>query len=197
MLNRDFRGHCPLHPVSIQEVFPVKTLTFISQLMIPAFILFTVLYGAFKKVRVYDSFVSGAKEGIRVTLNIFPYLLAIFIAVKAFQASGAFDMVKTALAGSLEVLGIPPEVLSVAIIKPLSGSASTAVFTDIVKSTGPDSLASRISAVIIGSAETTFYVLAVYLGAVGIKKTKYLVPVCVIADVIGIIIAIAVVRLMF
>jgi len=175
----------------------VKTLTFISQLMIPAFILFTVLYGAFKKVRVYDSFVSGAKEGIRVTLNIFPYLLAIFIAVKAFQASGAFDMVKTALAGSLEVLGIPPEVLSVAIIKPLSGSASTAVFTDIVKSTGPDSLASRISAVIIGSAETTFYVLAVYLGAVGIKKTKYLVPVCVIADAIGIIIAVAVVRFMF
>ena len=175
----------------------MKTLTFISQLMIPAFILFTVLYGAFKKVRVYDSFVSGAKEGIRVTLNIFPYLLAIFIAVKAFQASGAFDMVKTALSGSLEVLGIPPEVLSVAIIKPLSGSASTAVFTDIVKSTGPDSLASRISAVIIGSAETTFYVLAVYLGAVGIRKTKYLVPVCVIADAIGIIIAVAVVRLMF
>ncbi len=87
--------------------------------------------------------------------------------------------------------------LSVALIKPLSGSASTAVFTDIVKSTGPDSLASRISAVIIGSAETTFYVLAVYLGAVGIRKTKYLVPVCIIADAIGIIVAIAVVRLMF
>jgi len=175
----------------------VKIITFISQLMIPAFILFTVLYGALKKVRVYDSFVAGAKEGIQVTLNIFPYLLAIFIAVKAFQASGAFDMVWTALAGSLAGLGIPPEVLSVALIKPLSGSASTAVFTDIVKTTGPDSLASRISAVIIGSAETTFYVLAVYLGAVGIRKTKYLVPVCVIADAIGIIVAIAVVRLMF
>jgi len=88
-------------------------------------------------------------------------------------------------------------VLSVAIIKPLSGSASTAVFTDIVKSTGPDSLASRISAVIIGSAETTFYVLAVYLGAVGIRKTKYLVSVCLIADTLGIVIAIIIVRLMF
>ena len=175
----------------------MKIITFISQLLIPAFILFTVLYGAWKKVRVYDSFVSGAKEGIRVTLNIFPYLLAIFIAVKAFQASGAFDIIGTALAGSLEGLGIPPEVLSVAIIKPLSGSASTAIFTDIVKTTGPDSLASRISAVIIGSAETTFYVLAVYLGAVGIRKTKYLVPVCIIADAIGIMVAIAVVRLMF
>lgn len=175
----------------------MKTLNVISQLVIPAFILFAVLYGAAKKVRVYDSFVSGAKEGIQVTINIFPYLLAIFIAVKVFQASGAFEMIRSALSGALAGLGIPPEILSVAVIKPLSGSAATGVFTDIVKTTGPDSLASRISAVIIGSAETTFYVLAVYLGAVGIRKTKYLVPVCLIADAIGIIIAIAVVRLMF
>ena len=175
----------------------MKTLNVISQLVIPAFILFAVLYGAAKKVRVYDSFVSGAKEGIQVTINIFPYLLAIFIAVKVFQASGAFEKIRSALSGALAGLGIPPEILSVAVIKPLSGSAATGVFTDIVKTTGPDSLASRISAVIIGSAETTFYVLAVYLGAVGIRKTKYLVPVCLIADAIGIIIAIAVVRLMF
>ncbi|MBU1055993.1 MAG: spore maturation protein [Proteobacteria bacterium] len=175
----------------------MKIIGYISQLMIPAFILFTVLYGAFKKVPVYDSFVSGAKEGIQVIVKIFPYLLAIFIAVKAFAASGAFDILKSALSGPLDMFGIPPEILSIAIIKPLSGSASTAIFTDIVNSTGPDSLASKISAVIIGSAETTFYVLAVYLGAVGIRKTKYLVPVCVIADIIGIIIAIALVKLMF
>ncbi|MGB5158590.1 spore maturation protein [Desulfobacterium sp. N47] len=175
----------------------MKIIGYISQLMIPAFIMFAVLYGAFKKVRVYDSFVTGAKEGIQVIIKIFPYLLAIFIAVKAFAASGAFDIIKSALSGPFALFGIPPEVLSVAIIKPLSGSASTAIFTDIVKNTGPDSLASIISAVIIGSAETTFYVLAVYLGAVGIRKTKYLVPVCVIADIAGIIIAIAVVKLMF
>lgn len=175
----------------------MKTISFISQLAIPAFILFAVLYGAFKKVRVYDSFVSGAKEGLQVIVNIFPYLLAIFVAVKAFQASGAFDLISQIFTGSFSALGIPPEVLSVAVIKPLSGSASTAIFTDIVKATGPDSLASRISGVIIGSAETTFYVLALYLGAVGIKKTRYLVPVCLIADAIGIVIAIAVVKFMF
>ena len=175
----------------------MKTAALISQLAIPAFILFAVLYGVFKKVRVYDSFVSGAKEGPKVILKIFPYLLAIFVAVKAFQASGAFDLVRQALAGSFSSLGIPPEVLSVAIIKPLSGSASTAIFTDIVRITGPDSLASRISAVIIGSAETTFYVLAVYLGAVNISKTRYLVPVCLIADGVGIILAIVIVKLMF
>ncbi len=174
----------------------MKTIGYISQLMIPAFIIFAVLFGTFKKVRVYDSFVSGAKDGLLVIVKIFPYLLAVFIAVKAFTASGAFDIIKSVLSGSLNTLGIPAEVLSVAIIKPLSGSASTAIFTDIVKSAGPDSLASRISAVIIGSAETTFYVLAVYLGAVGIRKTKYLVPVCVIADIAGIIIAIIIVKLM-
>ncbi|MEI6127066.1 MAG: nucleoside recognition domain-containing protein [Pseudomonadota bacterium] len=175
----------------------MKSLTFISQLAIPTFILFAVLYGSFKKVRVYDAFVSGAKEGLQVIINIFPYLLAIFIAVKAFQASGAFDLIKQALSGTFSAFGIPLEVLSIAVIKPLSGTASTAIFTDIVKTTGPDSAASRISAVIMGSAETTFYVLAVYLGAVNIRKTKYLVPVCLIADGFGIIIAIIVVRLMF
>jgi len=175
----------------------MKTAAFISQFAIPAFILFAVLYGVLKKVRVYDSFIGGAREGIEVIVKIFPYLLAIFVAVKAFQASGAFDLLRQTLSGSLAALGIPPEVLSVAVIKPLSGSASTAVFTDIVRTTGPDSLASRISAVIIGSAETTFFVLAVYLGAVNIRRTKYLVPVCLIADCVGIIVAIAIVKLMF
>lgn len=175
----------------------MKTAAIISQFAIPVFLLFTVLYGVFKKVRVYDSFVGGAREGLAVIVKIFPYLLAIFVAVKAFQASGAFDILRQALSGSFTALGIPPEVLPVAIIKPLSGSASTAVFTDIVRTTGPDSLASRISAVIIGSAETTFFVLAVYLGAVNIRRTKYLVPVCLIADGVGIIVAIAVVKLMF
>lgn len=175
----------------------MKLLTFISQLAIPAFILCALLYGSFKKVGVYDCFVSGAKEGLQVICNIFPYLLAIFIAVKAFQASGIFDFLKIGLSDLLSALGIPPEALSVAMIKPLSGSASTAIFTDIVKATGPDSTASRLSGVIMGSAETTFYVLAVYLGAVGIRRTKYLVPVCVIADTIGIIIAVVVVKLFF
>jgi len=175
----------------------MKTINFISQLIIPMFIFFVVLYGFYKKVRVYDSFISGAKDGINIVLRIFPYLLAIFVAVKSFQASGAFDFVKDVFSGIFLILNIPIEVVSISIIKPLSGSASLAVFADIVKSAGPDSLASRISAVIMGSAETTFYILAVYLGAVGIKKTKYLVPVCIISDILGIIIAIIIVKLIF
>ena len=169
----------------------------ISQLIIPVFILLVVLYGVGKKVRVYDCFVAGAKDGIAVVVKIFPYLLAIFVAVKAFQASGAMDLAKGLFHGLLASLNIPLEVIPIALVKPLSGSASIGVFSDIVKTTGPDSPASLIAAVIMGSAETTFYVLAVYLGAVGIRKTRYLVPVCVISDLVGIVLAIAIVKILF
>jgi len=174
----------------------MKTVQLLSQLFIPAFILGVIFYGAVKKVRVYDSFVTGAKEGVRVVVKIFPYLLAIFVAIKSFQASGAFDFAKEAVRAMLGAFDIPLEAISMALIKPLSGSASLGLFTDIVKTTGPDSLASRLSAVIMGSAETTFYVLAVYLGAVGIKKTRYLVPVCLVSDAVGISLAILIVKLL-
>jgi spore maturation protein B len=170
---------------------------YISLLIIPLFLLFTVLYGTFKKVRVYDSFVAGAKEGPAIILNIFPYLLTIFVAIKGFQASGAFDYVQNAFSSVVAFLDIPIEAVAMAITKPLSGSASTALFTDIVKTTGPDSMATQMSAVIMGSAETTFYVLAVYLGAVSIRKTRYLVPVCLVADVVGIVVAVSVARWFF
>jgi spore maturation protein B len=175
----------------------MTTVHLISQLIIPVFILLVLVYGLAKKVRVYDCFVSGAKDGITVMLKIFPYLLAIFIAVKSFQASGAFDFAKELFRGLFIAFHVPIEVIAIAVIKPLSGSASLGVFSDIVKTTGPESLASMISAVVMGSAETTFYVLAVYLGAVGIKRTRYLVPVCVISDIVGIVIAVIVVKLFF
>ena len=175
----------------------IEYVNYISLLIIPLFILFTILYGTFKKVRVYDSFVAGAKEGPGIILNIFPYLLTIFIVIKGFQASGAFDFIRNGFYQLFAFLDIPIEVVSMSIIKPLSGSASTALFTDIVKTTGPDSIATKMTAVIMGSAETTFYVLAVYLGAISIKKTRYLVPVCLLADVVGIVVAVTVVRLFF
>jgi spore maturation protein B len=175
----------------------MKTVSLISQIIIPVFILFTILYGCAKKVRVYDCFVSGAKGGVGVVVRVFPYLLAIFVAVKAFQTSGAFEFARESLRGLLEFFNVPIDVVSIALIKPLSGSASLGVFTNIAKTNGPDSLASLISAVIMGSAETTFYVLAVYLGAVGIKRTRYLVPVCILADLVGIIIAISIVKFFF
>jgi spore maturation protein B len=175
----------------------IELINNISLLIIPLFILFTIWYGTWKKVRVYDSFVAGAKEGPRVILNIFPYLLTIFVAIKGFQASGAFDYIKDGFYQVFSFLDIPIEVVSMSLMKPLSGSASTALFTDIVKSTGPESTATKMTAVIMGSAETTFYVLAVYLGAVNVRKSRYLVPVCLIGDVIGVIVAITVARYFF
>lgn len=175
----------------------IEQFEYLSLLIIPLFILFTVLYGTVKKVRVYDSFIAGAKEGPKIILNIFPYLLTIFVAIKGFQASGAFDYLRDAFYSGFAFLGVPIEAVSMAIVKPLSGSASTALFTDIVKTASPESMATQMSAVIMGSAETTFYVLAVYLGAVSIRKTRYLVPVCLIADFIGIVVAVCVARYFF
>jgi spore maturation protein B len=175
----------------------MQAINILSQYLIPVFVLFAVVYGFIKKVPVYDSFVSGAKDGIGIIMGIFPYVLAIFIVVKTFEASGAHDFVKRLFSLFSGPLNIPPEVFSIAIVKPFSNAASLGIFTEILKSSGPNSLGSIAAAVIMGSAETTLYVLAVYLGAVGIKKTKYLVPVCIIADFMGIVIAITIVKLMF
>jgi spore maturation protein B len=167
------------------------------QYIIPFFIFFTVAYGFAKKTPVYESFVSGAKEGIDIIIGIFPYVLAIFIMVKSFQASGAHDFFKGIFATVAGPFGLPAEVFSIGLVKPMSNAAALGIFTEILKTHGPDSLTSTIAAVIMGSAETTFYVIAVYLGSVGIRKSKYLVPVCLTADLVGIIVAIIVVRLMF
>jgi spore maturation protein B len=175
----------------------MHTLTTAFQYIIPLFLIFTIAYGFVKGVSVYDSFVTGAKDGIEIILGIFPYVLAIFIMVKTFEASGAHDFLKHMFSYVGSPLHIPPEVFSVALVKPLSNAATISVFTEVVKTTGPDSLASLTSAVIMGSAETMFYVIAVYLGSAGIKKSRYLVPVCLTADVVGVIVAIIVVRLMF
>lgn len=175
----------------------MKIFEYISALVIPAFLLFAVVFGAARKVRVYDSFVAGAKDGLGLIAKIFPYILAVLVAVRTFQSSGAFDFLKDIMSSVLSFAAVPAEALGLALVKPLSGSASLAVFADVLKNTGADSSASNISAVIMGSAETTFYVLAVYLGAVGIKKTKYLVPVCVLSDIVGIAVAIIVAKMFF
>jgi len=167
------------------------------QYLIPLFIFFTIAYGFAKKTPVYESFVTGAKEGINIIIGIFPYVLAIFIMVKTFQASGAHDFFKGVFAAATGPLGLPPEVFSIGLVKPMSNAAALGIFTEILKTQGPDSLTSSIAAVIMGSAETTFYVIAVYLGAVGIRKSRYLVPVCLTADLVGIMVAVIVVRMLF
>jgi len=169
----------------------------ISVLAIPALVLFIVVYGALKKVKIYEAFVEGAKEGFNVGVRIIPYLVAILFAIAMFRASGAMDFLARALAPVLGLIGFPPEVLPMAIIRPLTGSGSAGIVVDMIKQYGEDSILVKMAAVMFGSTETTFYVIAVYFGAVNIRKTRHAVPVGLIADGSAMIIAVWVVRLLF
>lgn len=171
-------------------------LTTISLFLLPAIIVFLPLYGLVRKVDVYSEFVEGAKEGFQTAIRIMPYLVAILFAIGMFRASGAMEVMTNAAKPVMNAVGIPAEVLPMAIIRPLSGGGSVAVLSDLVKTHGADSFISRVAGTIYGSAETTFYVLAVYFGAVGIKKTRHAVPAGLIADMAGVFLAVWAVRIL-
>ena len=152
------------------------------------------LYGLFRRVPVYEAFVDGAKEGFTVAVRIIPYLVAILFAIAMFRASGAMDMLIEWLRAPMMAIGIPPEILPMAIVRPLSGSGSTGVLLDLQRQFGSDSLITQIAGTIYGSSETTFYVIAVYFGSVGIRKTRHALPAGLIADVAGVFLATYIVR---
>jgi len=169
----------------------------ISIVAIPALILFVVVYGVGKRVKIYESFVEGAKEGFNVGVRIIPYLVAMLVAVGIFRAAGAMEILASILAPVTKLIGMPAEVLPMAIVRPLSGSGALGMMSEIIKSHGPDSLIGRMVSVMMGSSETTFYVLAVYFGAVGVTKTRQAVPAGIIADVVALLASVWVVNLLF
>jgi len=165
--------------------------------VIPIIIIGFPLYGLFRRVPVYEEFVTGAKEGFQVAVNIIPYLVAILFAVGMFRASGAMDFFVEGLRPLLSPLGIPPEVLPMAITRPLTGSGSAGIMLDLINRYGADSLIVKTAATMFGSTETTFYVIAVYFGAVNVKKTRHAVPAGLTADFAAMILAVYVVRWLF
>jgi spore maturation protein B len=165
--------------------------------VLPLIIVGFPLYGLCKRVPVYEEFVIGAREGFQVAVNIIPYLVAILVAVAMFRASGAMDFVIEGLRPLLTPLGIPPEVLPMAITRPLTGSGSAGIMLDLINRYGQDSIIVKMAATMFGSSETTFYVIAVYFGAVNIRKTRHAVPVGLIADMVGVLLAVYVVRWLF
>lgn len=169
----------------------------ISVWAIPALIAGIPLYGMFRGVKVYESFVSGAKEGFQVGIRIIPYLVAIMVAVGMLRGAGAIDLLSRWLDPLLSRVGMPTEILPLAIMRPLSGSGSMGIVAELVKTHGPDSFIARLAASAYGSTETTFYVLAVYFGAVGIKKARHAVITGLVADVISLIAAIIFCRMAF
>ena len=169
----------------------------ISILAIPFFISFFPLYAALRGVKVYEEFVEGAKEGFQVALRIIPFLVAILVAIGMFNAAGGIDLLTKCLSPVLNAIHFPTELLPLALMRPLSGSGSLGLFSDIVSTHGPDSILSRMAGTLYGSTETTFYVLAVYFGAVGIRRTRHAIPAGLTADLVGIIASIIVCRLVF
>jgi spore maturation protein B len=173
------------------------TLDWLSILAIPMIIFVFLAYGYFKKVKVYEKFVEGAKEGFNVGVRIIPYLVAMLVAIAMFRASGGMDALIRLLRPLTTLIGMPPETLPMAIMRPLSGSGSIAVMTDLMKTHGPDSLIGFIASTMYGSSETTFYVVAVYFGAISIQRTRYTLPAGLLADATGLISAVYICRMLF
>ena len=169
----------------------------ISVWAIPVLLVLIPLAGIIRKVKVYDVFIDGAKEGFDVAVKIIPFLVGILVAIGMFRGSGAMDLVTAGLRPLVAPAGFPPELVPLAILRSLTGSGSLAFTTDLIKSHGPDSLIARTAATMYGSSETTFYVLAVYFGAVGIRRTRHAVPAALIADLVAAIAAVAVCAWMF
>jgi spore maturation protein SpmA len=170
---------------------------FLSIVAIPFLIVFFIGYGFIKKVKVYDQFVDGAKEGFNIAIRILPYLLAILVAIGIFRAGGAMQWLINLLTPLTNLIGMPAEALPMALMRPLSGSGSLGIMSEVIKVHGPDSFIGILVSTFYGSTETTFYVLAVYFGAVNIKNTRHAVPAGLIADICGILGALFIVKLLF
>ena len=169
----------------------------ISLWAIPVLLVAIPFVGIIRGVKVYDVFIDGAKEGFEVAVKIIPFLVGILVAIGMFRGSGAMDLLTAGLRPLVAATGFPPELVPLAILRSLTGSGSLAFTTDLIKSHGPDSLIARTAATMYGSSETTFYVLAVYFGAVGVRRTRHAVPAALIADLVAAIAAVAVCAWMF
>ena len=169
---------------------------FISVIAVPLMITGIVAYGMSKRINVYDCFTEGARDGLESMFGIIAPLVGLMIAISMFRASGALELISRLLKPLTDLLGMPSDVLPLALLRPVSGSGSIALVTDILKNHGPDSLEGKIASVMMGSTETTFYTVAVYFGAVGIKQLRHTVKSALLADFTGMLLAVYIARLL-
>ena len=170
----------------------MNALNYISNLAMPLIILIIVFYSLIERKKAFDIFLDGAKEGLNIVLNIFPALIGLFVAIGALRSSGILDLIINFITPILDILNFPSEIMPLAILRPISGSSSIAIATDIMKNFGVDSNIGITAATIMGSTETTLYTIAVYTSSVKIKKTRFVLLAALTADVVGIIVSIAV-----
>ena len=163
----------------------MKIVNYISTIAVQVVIIIIVIYGIADKKKVYDIFVEGATEGMSIVIKIFPTLLGIFLAVGVLRSSGLLEIITRAVSIFTNRVGFPSEVMPLAMLRPISGSASLAVATDIMKTYGVDSKIGLITSTIMGSTETTFYTIAIYTGSIGVKKIRFVLVAALIADFVG------------
>lgn len=172
----------------------IKGIQFISNLAMPLIILIIVIYGVIEKKDVFDKFIEGAKDGIKIVINIFPTLIGLFLAVGALRSSGIIDVAVRIMEPLLNIVNFPSEIVPLALLRPISGSSSIAIATDIMKNFGVDSQIGIIAGVIMGATETTLYTIAVYSSSLKIKKTRFVLLASLTADIVGIITSVVVCR---
>ena len=168
---------------------------YITKSIIPIIVLIIITYGMIKGRKVYEWFIEGAKEGLKVCVNIFPALLAMIVAVGIFREANLLDLLNNLISPVSNLIGLPKEIVPLVLIKPLSGSGAIGIFTDILKNCGPDTMTGLIASVIMGTTETIFYTVTVYFGAVKVKKTRHTIWAAIMADMTAIIMAILMVKL--
>ena len=170
----------------------MQVVTFLSNLAMPAVILLIVFYGLKSKTKVFDLFLDGAKEGLELTISIFPTLIGLFVAIGALRTSGIIDMITNVISPLLNIIHFPSELMPLAILRPISGSSSIAVATDIMQKFGVDSLIGKMASVIMGSTETTVYTIAIYTSCIKVKKTRNVLVAALIADIVGMLVSVAI-----
>lgn len=174
----------------------MQIVNFVSNLAMPLMILMIVTYGLVEKNKVFDDFIEGAKEGIEIVWSILPTLIGLFVAIGALRNSGILDIIIRFITPLLNVIHFPSEIMPLAMLRPISGSGSIAVATDIMKNYGVDSNIGMMASTIMGSTETTLYTIAIYTSCVKIKKTRFVLLASLVADMVGILVSVGICRIM-
>ena len=187
----------PLDPTAANQNTFVRSVNTLSILAIPFLLSFFPVFAATRRIKVYEEFVEGAKEGFGVILKIIPFLVTMLVGIGMFKGAGGIDLLTRLLTPILTPLHFPPDLLPLALMRPLSGSATLALLTDIIHRLGPDNIVSLMAATIYGSTETTFYVAAVYFGSVSIKQTRHAIPAGLLGDLAGVVASVIVCRVVF
>lgn len=174
----------------------MKIINYFSTAAIPVIIAVIILYGVIERKKVYDIFLKGAKDGIKILFQLIPTLIGIFVAVGALRNSGVLDLIINIISPLTNFLKIPSEIMPLALLRPISGSASIGVAVDIMQKYGTDTFIGLITSTIMGSTETTLYTIAIYTGCVGIKKTRFVLLAALLADLAGIIASVVIWRIL-